>query len=150
MLALCLSSAFLFLEISAIKWLQIIMQGTIIRLPRWVKVFLFFCSDTKQNWVSFLIWGLWICADSWPFVNNAAVSRIWPGSPHILPFPWALNESTKTQETSICSLEETINYPSISCKCFSSTVQCRKPHILHLVSYHLFIIIIPIKSFTVR
>ncbi len=43
------------------------------------------CQPEAQNWVSCLMGGLQTCADSWPSVNNAAVSRTWPDSPHTLP-----------------------------------------------------------------
>lgn len=60
------------------------------------------CQSEAQNWVSCLMLALQTCADSWPSVNNAAVSRTWPGSPHTLSFPWALGESTPQHNTRSC------------------------------------------------
>lgn len=78
------------------------------------------CQPEAQNWVSCLMWGLQTCADSWPSVNNATVTRAWTGSPHTLCFPWAPDESTPTQdaasalliETFIWSSEGAVNYLS--------------------------------------
>lgn len=99
------------------------------------------CHPEAQNWVNCLMWGLQTCADSWPSVNNAAVSRTWPGSPHTLSFPWDLDESTPNTRCCLCSphwnvhlaLRRNHQLSFVSFENFSSTVQDRRPYTLNLV-----------------
>ena len=90
------------------------------------------CQLEAQNWVSCLMWALQMCADSWPSVNNAAVSRTWPESPHTLSFPWAWDESTQDVASAlfikifICSSKETLNYLSIPLDCCAFMASDRK------------------------
>lgn len=80
------------------------------------------------------MWALQTCADSWPSVNNAAVSRTWPGSPRTLSFPWARDESTPTKDAAsaffikiwICSSKETLNYLSTLLHCSAPMLPDRK------------------------